>query len=270
MEGEMASKRMEQAIIAVSFGTSFNNNRSQTIGAIESTLAEAFPEYTVRRAFTSGMIISKLKKRDGICIDNLSEALDKLAEDGFTRIYLQPTHIIEGEEFEIVTEIAKHYRDRFECVEFGHSLLATEADREKLIDILDAVTEKESDEETARIFMGHGTGHNINTVYTLLQRDIEKKAIKNMFIGTVEARPTLEDLVKMLREKGFKKVLLSPLMIVAGDHASKDMAGDDEDSWKSVLQKAGYEVKCRLIGLGSEYEVQQMIVEHCKEMLEHC
>ena len=264
----MSSDRMKQAILVVSFGTSFNSSRSITIGAIESTLAECFPEYTIRRAFTSKIIKAKLLKRDGIAIDNVEEALEKLSEDGFKRVYIQPTHIMEGEEYDLTVEAAKPYMDKFEVLRVGHALLTEDRDLDTLVDALDEATKKESDEETARVFMGHGTEHNANAVYTKLQKKAEEKGFNDLFIGTVEATPSLDDIAEMVKKSGHKKIVLSPMMIVAGDHANNDMAGDDEDSWKSRFQRDGLEVRCRIRGLGNEYEIQKMIAKKCKDLIE--
>ena len=256
----------KNAILAVSFGTSFNSSRSITIGAIESTLAESFPQYTVRRAFTSGMIISKLKKRDSICIDNVDEALRKLADEGFTNVYIQPTHMIEGEEYDLIKATAESFSGRFAKISVGRALLSKEADLHSLAKILDTHTAEWAVSGTARVFMGHGTEHAVNPVYKKLQNVIESDGIPDMYIATVEASPTIRDIVRVLKTGNIKRAVLSPLMIVAGDHAVNDMAGSGEDSWKSILEREGVEVICRIEGLGSMYEVQQMIVEHCKEM----
>ena len=212
--------------------------------------------------------MKKLLKRDGIVIDNVDGALKKLADDGFKKVYIQPTHMIEGEEFDLIANTADKFKDHFDCIKLGHALLDTEKDLNDVIDILGMITENGSDENTAKVFMGHGSKHAANSVYTKLQNTAEQKGFKNMFIGTVESNPDIHDIVGMLENKGFKKVILSPLMIVAGDHAANDMAGDEEDSWKSILTECGYEVICRAVGLGSEYEIQKLIVRHCGELLE--
>lgn len=258
--------RTNQAILAVSFGTSFNGNRSITIGAIESTLAECFPEYTVRRAFTSGMIAAKLLKRDGIVIDNVEQALDKLEKEGFLRVIIQPTTLLEGDEYSIISEISKRFEDRFVEIKIGHSLLGTEEDIEKMAEVLDRITKDYDAEDTARVFMGHGTEHGANSVYGILQKAVNSKGIRNLFIGTVEASPNVEDMIDLAKKSGCKKAVLTPLMIVAGDHANNDMAGKD-DSWKTKFEEAGFEVCCRLVGLGSEYEIQKMIADNCRELL---
>ena len=263
----MQNDNNRKAILAVSFGTSHNSSRSITIGAIESTIRERFPGFEVRRAFTSGMIISKLKKRDGISIDNVSEALKKLEDDGFTKVCIQPTHMIEGDEYDLIAQIADEYRSRFETLKLGHALLTTDEDLDRLTDIIASITDPHEGTDTARVFMGHGTEHAANEIYERLQKRITERGINNILIGTVEASPTIKDIAKKLKGTEYKKVILSPLMIVAGDHAVNDMAGDDEDSWKSILEKEGFEVICRIRGLGSDYEVQQMIADHCSALV---
>lgn len=255
-------------ILAVSFGTSFNSSRSITIGAIESTLSEAFPEYEVRRAFTSNIIRKILKNREGIVIDSVPEALEKLAEEGVRNVYIMPTHIMEGEEYDLkIVKAAEEYRSRFDKLSVGHALLTKPADLEALIDILDEITSEYRNEDTARVFMGHGSEHQANSVYSKLQSMIGARGIKDMFIGTVEASPTLDDVLESVKKSGAEKVVLTPLMMVAGDHATNDMAGDEDGSWKNVFEKAGFDVTCRITGLGSEYRIQKMIAEHCSEML---
>ena len=263
----MNDNRKKQAVLVTSFGTSYNSSRSITIGAIESTIRETFPEYEVRRAFTSGKIISKLFNRDGIIIDSVSDALKNLEEDGFTKVFIQPTHVLEGDEYDLTAQIADEYKYCFETLRLGHALLTTDEDLDRLTDIIASSTDPHAGADTARVYMGHGTGHIANEVYTKLQKRIAERGIENIYIGTVEASPTIEDIAEKLKETEYKRVLLSPLMIVAGDHAVNDMAGDGEDSWKSILEKEGFEVICRIKGLGSDFAVQQMIADHCRELV---
>ena len=256
-------------ILAVSFGTSFEDTRSITIGAIESALAERNPGYEVRRAFTSNIIRKKLLERDGIKTDSVPEALEKLAAEGVKQVIIMPTHMLEGDEYhKKIAGPAKAFEGRIEDLRVGHALLTCDMDFRHMAVILDRITAPLADAETARVFMGHGTEHSANEGYAKLHKTIESKGITNMFIGTVEAEPTLEDMVRIVKEHGFKKVLLSPLMIVAGDHATNDMAGDGEDSWKSTFEKAGFKVTCRVAGLGSDWRIQRMIAYHCKKAME--
>jgi len=255
-------------ILAVSFGTSMSDARSISIGAVESTLAECFPEFEVRRAFTSAIIRRILKNRDGISIDSVPEALEKLASEGVKEVYVMPTHMIEGDEYnkKIVKE-AEAFRDRFEKLGIGRALLGCEADIDEAAGILDKITASYADGRTARVFMGHGTEHEADRIYAMLQDRLRKRGMDDIYIGTVESAPTAEDILEEVRNSGALRVVLSPLMLVAGDHAKNDMAGDGADSWKSVFEKAGLEVICRIKGLGSEYSIQKMIARHCEEMI---
>ena len=263
------TKEPRPVILAVSFGTSYEDTRSVTIGAIESTLAERNPEWEVRRAFTSNIIRKKLLERDGIKIDSVSEALEKLAAEGIKQVIIMPTHMLEGDEYDKkIVNAAKDFKGRIADIRVGRALLTNDMDFRHMAVILDQITSPLADEDTARVFMGHGTEHSANEGYAKLQQTIESTGYKNMFLGTVEAEPTLEDMVKIVKERGYKKVLLSPLMIVAGDHATNDMAGDDDDSWKSTFEKAGCKVTCRVAGLGSDWRIQRMIAYHCKQAIE--
>ena len=256
-------------ILAVSFGTTYESTRSITIGAIESVLAERFPEYEVRRAFTSNNIRRILKERDGIVIDSVPEALEKLAAEGVKKVCLMPTHMLEGDEYHNkIAAPAEAFKDRFETLKVGHALLTEPMDYSHMAAVMDKATAEYNAPGTVRIFMGHGTEHAANECYAKLQQAIRDRGLDDMFIGTVEAEPTLEDMVEAAKKSGATRVVLSPLMIVAGDHATNDMAGDGEDSWKSVFKKAGFEVVCRVTGLGSDWRVQRMIAYHCKKALE--
>ena len=263
------AKDSRPVILVTSFGTTYENTRSVTIGAIESAIAERFPEYEVRRAFTSNNIRRILLERDGIKTDSVPEALEKLAAEGVKQVIIMPTHMLEGDEYDKkIVNAAKDFEGRISDIRVGRALLTEETDFRHMAVILDQITSPLADVDTARVFMGHGTEHKANEGYAKLQQTIESKGYKNMFIGTVEAEPTLEDMVKIVKERGYKKVLLSPLMIVAGDHATNDMAGDDDDSWKSTFEKAGCKVTCRVAGLGSDWRIQRMIAYHCKQAIE--
>ena len=256
-------------ILATSFGTTFGNTRSITIGAIESTLAESFPEWEVRRAFTSNNIRRILRERDGIFIDSVPEALEKLISEGIKHVVIMPTHFMEGDEYyNKIIATAKVFKDRFESLKVGHTLLTKKEDYKELTEILIKTAETYDDGNTAMVYMGHGTEHAANAGYKMLQDYIFSRGINNIFIGTVEASPNIDDMLESVKKLGSKRVILAPLMIVAGDHARNDMAGNEDDSWKNTFRKAGYDVVCILNGLGSEYAVQKMIVRHCKETIE--
>jgi len=254
------------AILVASFGTSYGGSRSVTIGAIESTVAECFPGCEVRRAFTSNTIRRILKNRDGVLVDSVPEALNRLAAEGFENVIVQPTHFMPGIEYDIIKSDISLFAGRFKNLRIGRTLLETEADVEEFMDILCGIAAPWRDGSTAMVFMGHGTDHSANELYERLQKAADKRA-NDIFIGTVEATPGIADILKAVKKTAAKRVVLSPLMIVAGDHATNDMAGDDDNSWKNVFKDAGYEVVCRITGLGSEYGVQKMIAGHCRQAM---
>ncbi|MBQ3426371.1 MAG: sirohydrochlorin cobaltochelatase [Clostridia bacterium] len=249
-------------LLVVSFGTSYNDSREVTIGAIEKALQDANPDYEVRRAFTSQIIIDKLKERDNLEIDNVQEAMDRLVADGVKNVVIQPTHVMSGFEYDDVVKEINKYADKFDSMKIGSTLLATDKDYDTLISVLTEETAEYNKEGTAIIYMGHGTEHESNATYAKLQEKITAAGYNNYFIGTVEATPSLEDVIASAKEYGAKKVVLLPLMIVAGDHANNDMAGDEDDSWKTAFEKEGFEVECVLKGLGQYKGVQDMIVDH--------
>ena len=256
------SAAQKPVLLVVSFGTSYNDSREITIGAIEKALEAANPDYEVRRAFTSQIIIDKLKERDKIEIDNVTEAMDRLVADGVKEVVVQPTHVMSGFEYDDVAKEVNKYADKFTSLKIGKTLLTADEDYDKLIDALKAETAEYNKEGTAIVYMGHGTEHDANATYGKLQEKVKAAGLDNYFIGTVEATPSLEDVIAMAKESGAKKVVLLPLMIVAGDHANNDMAGDEDDSWKTAFEKAGFEVECVLKGLGQYEGVQKMIVDH--------
>jgi Cobalamin biosynthesis protein CbiK, Co2+ chelatase len=256
----MAGSR-KQAILVVSFGTSHAETRDKTIGAIEKDIAAVYPDYEVRRAFTSGQVRKILADRDGIMVDNVTEALERLLEEGFPKVIVQPTHVISGDMNDAMISEITAYKDRFEDIKIGHPLLAH---AEAYPKVIQAVTDQFPDlaATEALVLMGHGTGHKINVVYEILDGQFKKAGYSNVFVGTVEAYPDLDTVVRRLSLYNPKKVILLPLMIVAGDHACHDMAGDGEDSWKNILAQAGYEVTCILRGLGEIQAIRNIFLEH--------
>ncbi|MBR2832024.1 MAG: sirohydrochlorin cobaltochelatase [Oscillospiraceae bacterium] len=258
----------EDELLVVSFGTSFNDSRRQTIGAIEAAEEAAFPEWSVRRGFTSQIIIDHVKKRDNVTIDNLEEALDRAVANGVKRIVLQPTHLMSGFEYTDVQDTVAKYADSFEKIAIGTPLLTTDDDFARVADVIVEATREYDDGKTAICFMGHGTEADSNPVYAKMQQILADKGLANYFIGTVEAEPSLEDVLAMVKAGEYTRVVLEPLMIVAGDHANNDMAGDEEDSWKSVFEAEGYEVECILRGLGELEGIRQLIVEHTQAAID--
>ena len=259
---------MKQAILAVSFGTTYHESRMKTIEAIEADIKEAFSDFEHRRAFTSGIIINILKKRDSIYIDNVSEALEKLAGEGFERVIVQPTLVMGGEENDLMLAAVREYEGRFKQIVCGRPLLSEEEDYQKLADILNEDTKEYDSEETKIIWMGHGTEHEANEVYERLNRVFEDKGYNRHHVGTVEAEPAFDQVKEDVKKTDFSRAVLQPLMIVCGDHAHNDMAGEDEDSWKSQLEAEGYEVVCRLKGMGELEGVRRLLVDHAKEAIE--
>ncbi len=254
----------ETELLVVSFGTSYNDSRRLTIGAIENAMKNAFPEMSVRRAFTSQIIIDHVKSRDGEVIDNLTEALDRAVANNVKNLVVQPTHLMAGLEYnDILDEIAK-YSDSFEKVVIGKNILDTDEDFKAVEKIITDATADLVDDDTAIVFMGHGTEAESNAVYAKMQDMLTADGFDHYFIGTVEATPSLEDVIAAVKEAGYTKVVLRPLMIVAGDHANNDMAGDEEGSWKDEFTKAGFEVTTVVEGLGQLEGIQNLLVEHAK------
>lgn len=258
----------ENELLVVSFGTSFNDSRRLTIGAIENDIEAAFPDYSVRRGFTANIVIDHVKKRDGVQIDDIDAALERAVNNGVKKLVIQPTHLMSGIEYDEITEKVANYSDAFEKVVFGEPLLTSDEDFSRVEKAIVDWTAEYDDGETAVCFMGHGTEHEANKIYQEMQDKLTADGHSNYFIGTVEATPTLEDVMAAVKKGGYKRVVLEPLMVVAGDHANNDMAGSEEDSWKSAFEKEGYEVECVLRGLGENEEIRKLYVEHAKAAID--
>ena len=254
----------KKTILVVSFGTSYNDSREATIGAIEKAIADANPGADVRRAFTSQIIIDKLKERDGIEIDNVEEAFARLVSDGVKDLIVQPTHVMSGFEYDDLMAVIDANRSKFSSVKVGSPLLTTDDDYSRVITAITDATAEYDDGNTAIVFMGHGTEHASNATYSNLQSKITAAGKTNYYIGTVEATPTLDDVIAACKAGGYTRVVLEPLMVVAGDHANNDMAGDEEDSWKTILTNEGFEVVTVLRGLGEIAAVRDVYVDHVK------
>ena len=254
----------DNEILVVSFGTSYNDSRRETIGAIEAAMQTAFPDYSVRRGFTSQIIIDHVNKRDGEKIDNVTEALDRAVANGVKNLVVQPTHLMNGLEYTDLKNELAGYSDSFEKIALGEPLLTSDDDFQKVMNAIVDATKEYDDGETAICFMGHGTEADSNQVYAKMQDMLTEEGFEHYYVGTVEATPSLEDVVAKVKEGSYKKVVLEPLMIVAGDHANNDMAGDEEGSWKTTFEEAGYEVTCLVRGLGELEPIQQLFVEHAK------
>ncbi|RGD04026.1 ATP-binding cassette domain-containing protein [Lachnospiraceae bacterium AM25-11LB] len=257
------SKETKKAILAVSFGTSHNDTRKITIDAIERDMQAAFPDYALYRAWTSKMIIKKVNARDGVHICNVKEAMEKMLQDGITDVLVQPTHVINGIENDLMKEDALAFQEQFHSISFGDPLLTSEQDN---LAVIDAITSefKTLTKDEVLVLMGHGTTHYANAIYAALDYTFKDKGYSNIFLGTVEAYPTMESLLKMVHAYQPKKVVLAPFMIVAGDHAKNDMASDEPDSWYSQFKAAGYDVEPVLKGLGEYTGIRKLFIEHLK------
>ena len=245
-------------LLVVSFGTSFNDSRRLTIGAVEDAMEKAFPGYSIRRGFTSQMVIDHIKQRDGIAIDNVTEV---------RTLVIQPTHLMNGLEYNELAEEASACSGAFERTAVGAPLLTTDADFRAVAEAIIRDTAAYDDGRTAICFMGHGTEAKSNQVYGRLQNLLSENGYPHYYVGTVEAEPSLEDVLEAVRKGNYARVLLQPLMIVAGDHANNDMAGG-EGSWKQAFEKAGYAVECRLRGLGELEAIRNLFVKHAREAMD--
>ena len=255
-------------LLVVSFGTSYNDSRRETIGPIEKAMQKAFPDYAVCRGFTSQIIIDHVNKRDGEVIDNVTEGLDRAVANGVKTLVVQPTHLMNGLEYTDLKDELAGYSDSFEKVVLGEPLLTSDADFQTVMNAIVDATKEYDDGETAICFMGHGTEADSNQVYTKMQETLTAAGHKNYFVGTVEATPSLDDVIAAVKESGCKKVVLRPLMIVAGDHANNDMAGDEDGSWKTEFEKAGFEVTTVVEGLGSVPAIQDLFVQHAQAAID--
>ena len=266
--GFSCAQEQKPVILMVSFGTSYNDSRDLTIGAVEAAVQDAYPDYEVRRAFTAQTVIDILRERDGLDIDNVAQAMERLIADGVKKVVVQPTHIMNGYEYDDVIREVGAYTDQFEMLAIGQPLLTHESDYEQVIAALLAQHEDAGSDEVALVYMGHGTEHYANATYSQLESMMHSEGYENAFVGTVEGFPRVEQVLAKVQAYGAKKVILAPLMVVAGDHANNDMAGDEEDSWKTVFTEAGFEVECVLEGLGQNEAIQAIYVEHVQQALE--
>ena len=267
----------KKALVVISFGTSHMDTRKKTIEACEEKIRGEFPEMDFFRAWTSRMIIKKLKKRDNEHIMYPDELLEELYEKGYREIYIQSLHLICGEEYCKLENIIENYRDRFEKIVVGRPLLSTLEDYDEVTEFIEDVTDRdvlkdieknpETKEKYATVWMGHGTEHSAHSSYAALEYRVKRNEIPS-YIGTVEGHPSLEDVIFYLKKDGIEKVHLRPFLLVAGDHAKNDMAGDEEDSWKTILEKEGFEVEIHLEGIG-EYEfIQKKFASNLHEAIE--
>ena len=258
----------ENELLVVSFGTSFNDSRVKDIKGIEDALQAAYPDWSVRRAFTAQIIIDKLKERDGITIDNMTEALDRCVEDGVKEIVVQPTHLMGGLEYTDVKDELDKYADKFDKISLGDPLLTSDDDFKKVAAAIKENMASFDDGKTALCLMGHGTEADSNADYAKMQEVFKNEGLTQFFVGTVEAEPTCEDVIAAASAAGYKKAVLAPFMVVAGDHANNDMADEtDPDSWAAKFVAAGFEVTCLLQGLGQNVAVDDIYVSHVDDAI---
>ncbi len=280
----------ENEILVVSFGTSFNDSRAEDIGGVEKALQAAYPDWSVRRAFTAQIIINHVQARDDEKIDNMDQALERAVDNGVKNLVVQPTHLMHGAEYDELTEAVENYKDKFESVKIAEPLLGEVGADETAINedkaaVAEAITAEAvktagfdsldvaKEEGTAFVFMGHGTSHTAKISYSQMQTQMEQLGYENVFIGTVEGEPedtACEAVIEKLKNAGYKKVILRPLMVVAGDHANNDMAGDDDDSWKSQFEASGVfdSIDTQIAGLGEIDAIQQLYVAHTQAAID--
>ena len=280
----------ENEILVVSFGTSFNDSRAEDIGGVEKALQAAYPDWSVRRAFTAQIIINHVQARDDEKIDNMDQALERAVDNGVKNLVVQPTHLMHGAEYDELTEAVENYKDKFESVKIAEPLLGEVGADETAINedkaaVAEAITAEAvktagfdsldvaKEEGTAFVFMGHGTSHTAKISYSQMQSQMEQLGYVNVFIGTVEGEPedtACEAVIEKLKNAGYKKVILRPLMVVAGDHANNDMAGDDDDSWKSQFEASGVfdSIDTQIAGLGEIDAIQQLYVAHTQAAID--
>ena len=279
----------ENEILVVSFGTSFNDSRVADIKGIEDALQEAYPDWSVRRAFTAQIIINHVQARDGEYIDNMDQALERAEKNGVKNLIIQPTHLMHGAEYDELMEADEAYQDKFETVKVAEPLLGEvgadatviNADKEAVAEavIKEAVKdagydslEAANEDKVAFVLMGHGTSHTAKVSYSQMQTQMDELGYQNVFIGTVEGEPegtACEEVIDAVAQAGYKKVILRPFMVVAGDHANNDMAGSEEDSWMSMFKASGKfdSVDAQITGLGSIDAIQQLYVAHTKDVM---
>ena len=278
----------EKELLVVSFGTSYNDSRVADIKSIEDALQEANPDWSVRRAFTAQIIINHIQARDGEKIDNMEQALERAVSNGVKQLVVQPTHLMHGAEYDEMRAAIDKVRDKFESVEIAEPMLGEvgndatviNADKEAVAKAVVAAALEESGYEStaaakeagvAYVLMGHGTAHVAKVTYSQMATQMDKLGYENVFIGTVEGEPedtSCEAVIAAVKEAGYTTVVLRPLMVVAGDHANNDMAGADEDSWKTMFEAAGLTVNCQISGLGRIADVQALYVAHTKAAID--
>ena len=269
---------MRKAILAVSFGTTYEDTRKLTIDRIEERISETFKDYEIRRAFTAHRIINVLKMRDGVFVDTPEEALNKLMLEGFEEVIVQPLHLIPGEEYQYVMKVVENFKKSFKRISAGRPILFFKGFENQLPDdyetLVKAIEPIIPDSGTT-IFMGHGSAHNANACYSCLQLVLQDKGFDNVYIANVEGYPSIENVINKIKRsqkligESKTEVTLIPLMLVSGDHARNDMAGEQEDSFKNLLIKDGFKVNLYLHGLGELEGFQDIYIKHIEDVIEN-
>ena len=278
----------ENELLVVSFGTSYNDSRVNDIKSIEDALQDAYPDWSVRRAFTAQIIINHIQARDGEKIDNMTQALERAVANGVKNLVVQPTHLMHGAEYDEMCAAIDEYRDQFESVSIAEPLLGEvgsdatviNADKEAVAKAITAAAveasgfdslEAAKEAGTAFVFLGHGTAHVARVSYSQMSTQMQQLGYENVFIGTVEGEPeetACESVIEEVRAAGYTTVILRPLMVVAGDHANNDMAGSDDDSWKPMFEDAGFTVDCQIAGLGGIADIQALYIAHTQAAID--
>jgi len=278
----------ENELLVVSFGTSYNDSRVNDIKSIEDALQEAYPDWSVRRAFTAQIIINHIQARDGEKIDNMTQALERAVANGVKNLVVQPTHLMHGAEYDEMCAAIDDYRDNFDSVSIAEPLLGEvgsdasviNADKEAVAKAVTAAAveasgfdslEAAKEAGAAFVFLGHGTAHVAKVSYSQMSSQMQQLGYENVFIGTVEGEPeetACESVIEKIQAAGYTTVILRPLMVVAGDHANNDMAGSDDDSWKPMFEDAGFTVDCQIAGLGGIADIQALYIAHTQAAID--
>jgi len=265
------------AILVVSFGTTFDDSRDITIGAVEKAIADANPDWQVRRAFTSKIIMGILAKR-GVKINDVTQALQQLVKEGVKEVVVQPTLVMSGIEYDDIVAQVKPFESKFKSIRFGKPLLTSDQDYKDVVKALadevtntlaaNPATKDYNAKNSVVVFMGHGTSkESANADYSRIDKVFKDEGYKNYYVATVEGTPVISDVIKAITPLKVKNVVILPLMVVAGDHANNDMAGDEDGSWKTVLEKAGYNVTPLIQGIGQYPEIQAIYVQHVADAI---
>lgn len=259
----------KKVILVISFGTSYNHTRKITIDVIEKEIQSAYPDYEIRKAFTSQVIIDKLNQRDGLKIDNIKEAMDKLVLEGIETVICQPTHIMHGYEYDKIIKSIKPYKNKIKNIHIGRPLLSSSKDYEKVVNaiIKENIMIKKED---ILLLIGHGTEHFADSSYAALDYRFKIMGYENIFLGTIEGYPDKDTVLNHLAKTytaSSKMVYLAPFMIVAGDHANNDIFGNQKNTWKTEIEKSGFPVHSIKKGLGEYPFIRKILIEHTQESI---